>query len=65
MREPRPNHDPRPSPPDPPSTPLPAIFEDLYRSKFTGRVVMHFRSGYPSVIDVPGQRPRRWLVSPT
>lgn len=66
MRERPPNHDPRAPHPiavEPGETDLPLLLETLWARRFTGKILFHFRSGYPSVIDeLPPSRGRRWLI---
>jgi hypothetical protein len=42
---------------------LASIFEDLWQRRFTGKILFHFRAGYPSVIDqLPHYRGKRWII---
>lgn len=66
MREPRPSHDPfghAPHSAEPGEAELFSVFEDLWRQRYTGKLLLHFRAGYPSFADIlPHSRGRRWRI---
>jgi hypothetical protein len=42
---------------------LPPIFEALWSRRFTGKILLHFTSGYPAIVDeLPHSRGRRWHI---